>query len=104
MKAKRPAKDAALKTFGIDPVTYNNFIRSCAGYCVISYCALPASGCSLTALVLGIGDRHLDNILLRDDGRLFHIDFGFILGRDPKPMPPPIRIVKPVAWRLLGIH
>ena len=27
-------------------------------------------------------------------GKLFHIDFGYILGRDPKPMPPPMKLSK----------
>ena len=49
-----------------------------------------------------LGCRHLDNLLLRDDGGLFHVDFGFILGRDPKPFPPPMKLCKEMVEAMGG--
>eukprot|EP00727_Mastigamoeba_balamuthi_P009991 m51a1_g5614 putative phosphatidylinositol- -diphosphate 3-kinase (1334) ;mRNA; f:729197-733986 len=66
LHAKIPDKDEFEKAV-------NNFALSCAAYCVATY-------------VLGIGDRHNDNIMIRKDGRLFHIDFGHILGHFKKKM------------------
>lgn len=40
-------------------------------------------GSSLLTYILGVGDRHQDNILLTKDGNYLHIDFGFILGTQP---------------------
>ncbi|XP_037036692.1 phosphatidylinositol 3-kinase catalytic subunit type 3 isoform X2 [Bradysia coprophila] len=76
--------------YGISADIMDTYIRSCAGYCVITY-------------LLGVGDRHLDNLLLTTSGKLFHIDFGYILGRDPKPMPPPMKLSKEMVEAMGGI-
>jgi phosphatidylinositol 3-kinase len=106
--------------YGVSPDVMETYIRSCgerptgsaqhsfvpaniappllAGYCVMTY-------------LLGVGDRHPDNVLLKPsgfvparpssyllyrtldfEGHLFHIDFAYILGRDPKPFAPPLRV------------
>lgn len=58
-----------------------------AGYCVITY-------------LLSVGDRHFDNLLLTPSGKLLHIDFSYILGRDPKPFPPPMKLSKEMVCSL----
>jgi len=37
-------------------------------------------------------------------GNLFHIDFGYILGRDPKPLPPPMKLSKEMVWHYTLIY
>ncbi len=69
--------------------TLDNFVRSLAGYSVITY-------------ILGVGDRHLENLMMTSNGKLFHIDFGFIMGRDPKPWPSPIRLNRQMVEAMGG--
>ncbi|KJP87148.1 hypothetical protein AK88_03195 [Plasmodium fragile] len=76
---------------GFDVTILENFISSCAGYSVITY-------------LLGIGDRHLDNLMVSRDGCFFHIDFGYIFGEDPKPFSPPMKLCKEMIEAMGGAH
>ncbi|KAF9985209.1 Phosphatidylinositol (PI) 3-kinase [Modicella reniformis] len=112
--------ERSVDTFGVKPEVMDAYVKSCgtlwdsiwfldlvlegfvrviliipqltaAGYCVIMY-------------LLGVGDRHLDNLLLSPNGNIFHVDFGFILGRDPKPFPAPMKITKEMVEAMGGFN
>ncbi|KAJ5689498.1 Phosphatidylinositol 3-kinase [Penicillium macrosclerotiorum] len=74
---------------GVRKEAMDTYIKSCAGYCVITY-------------LLGVGDRHLENLLLAPDGHFFHADFGFILGRDPKPFAPMMKLCQEMVEGMGG--
>ncbi|KAI0476169.1 phosphatidylinositol 3 [Xylariaceae sp. FL0804] len=88
LKQHNPDERAYL---GVRKETLDTFAKSCAGYCVITY-------------ILGVGDRHLENLLLAPDGHFFHADFGFILGRDPKPFAPAVKLSKEMADAMGGAN
>ncbi|KAG8627006.1 hypothetical protein KVT40_004489 [Elsinoe batatas] len=74
-----PAGANSPSILGVRREAMETYVKSCAGYCVITY-------------LLGVGDRHMDNLLLAPDGHFFHADFGYILGRDPKPLAPSMKL------------
>ena len=45
-----------------------NFVRSLAGYSLVTY-------------MLQVKDRHNQNIMIKRDGTIVHIDFGFFLSK-----------------------
>ena len=94
--ANNPIQDF-LRSIAFDPEApyfvsreaMDNFVKSCAGYCVITY-------------VLGVGDRHLDNLLLHNQtGCFFHCDYSFLFGKDPKKYLP-MRVTEDMIWGMGG--
>lgn len=69
----------------------SRFIISCAGACLLAF-------------ILGLRDRHLQNIVIQKNGVLSHIDFGFILGRDPKFLNTKMRITTGMIDAMGGFH
>ena len=68
-----------------------NYVESNAGYAVATY-------------LLAIGDRHLENLMITNEGKMFHLDFGFILGKNPpwQPFVTEIRLNKEMMKAMGG--
>ncbi|KAK4541369.1 hypothetical protein LTR36_008127 [Oleoguttula mirabilis] len=89
LRFHNPASPDTPSLLGVRKEAMDTYVKSVAGYCVITY-------------LLGVGDRHLDNLLLAPDGHFFHIDFGYILGRDPKPMAPLMKLSREMVEGMGG--
>ncbi|KAH9930146.1 atypical/PIKK/PI3K protein kinase [Fomitopsis serialis] len=84
--------EGSVGTYGVEPGVIDTFVRSCAGYCVVTY-------------LLGVGDRHLDNLLLAPDGHFFHGSrFWIHPRRDPKPLAPPVKVCKEMYDAMGGVQ
>ena len=62
-----PVEFYLVEVTGLDAAR-RRFMLSLAGYCVM-------------ACVLGLGNRHFGNIMIRRNGEIFHIDFDLLLGK-----------------------
>ncbi|TKA55490.1 hypothetical protein B0A55_12980, partial [Friedmanniomyces simplex] len=89
LRFHNPATADSPSVLGVRKEAMETYVKSVAGYCVITY-------------LLGVGDRHLDNLLISPDGHFFHIDFGYILGRDPKPMAPLMKLSREMVEGMGG--
>jgi phosphatidylinositol 3-kinase len=95
--ANNPIQDY-LRSVAFDPTApymirknvMDTYIKSAAGYSVVTY-------------ILGVGDRHLDNLLLHQSGAFFHCDFSFILGSDPKTYLP-VRVTEDMIHGMGGLE
>jgi hypothetical protein len=65
------------------------FITSCVGACLLAF-------------TMGLGDRHLENIMVTERAQLSHVDFGYILGEDPKHVHTTMRITNDMVEAMGG--
>ena len=66
-----------------------NIVSSCVGACLLAF-------------TMGLGDRHLENIMVTHQGYLAHVDFGYVLGEDPKHIATPMRITEDMVEAIGG--
>jgi phosphatidylinositol kinase/protein kinase (PI-3 family) len=53
-----------------DPIKLKNFLNTLVGYSLVTY-------------FMQVKDRHNGNIMIRRDGSIVHIDFGFFMSNAP---------------------
>jgi phosphatidylinositol 3-kinase len=133
--------EGSVGTYGIDPKVLDTFVRSCGMITRVTAKLILTSvilaGYSVLTYVMGVGDRHLDNLLCAPNGEFMEnfinrflmcftrsflpwwvyiqllilsnsiiraVDYGYILGRDPKPFPPPVKVSKEMVDGMGGAN
>ncbi|CAD7936411.1 unnamed protein product [Amoebophrya sp. A25] len=60
--------------------------------------AWSAATALVFSFVLGLGDRHQENVMITKTGVMFHIDFGFVLGEEPLNLVNLVTKAKPIRF------
>lgn len=61
-----------------------------------------SAGACLLAFTMGLGDRHLENMMVTASAHLVHVDFGWVFGDDPKHLQTPMRITEDMVDAMGG--
>eukprot|EP01084_Bolivina_argentea_P286058 490657_1 len=65
---------------GCRPLRHVNDYQGKLSDCALQNLVATSAGSFIASFVLGVRDRHFDNVLIQKDGTLFHIDFGYVMG------------------------
>lgn len=63
-------KEGSFEFIRTDPIKLTNFLNTLVGYSLVTY-------------LIQVKDRHNGNIMVRRDGSIIHIDFGFFMSNAP---------------------
>jgi phosphatidylinositol 3-kinase len=129
MRAHYP-DEGSVGTYGVDPGVIDTFVRSCGKpstrvrgnvlhfvlFCisgllrrhVSTWRRGPSSGqsarCAGWCVLVLLSHSCWIMVRLLPSGHFFHVDFGYILGHDPKLYPPAVKVCKEMVDGMGGVH